>query len=74
MLSIDKPMSRISSQDDQLGTIIPFHKTNNIRKWRVQFKGSDWYADSEHSEQFEIGQVVRIVGHKSSTTLLIEPL
>jgi membrane protein implicated in regulation of membrane protease activity len=63
-----------AENETQMGRIIPIHKADTSKKWRVRFRASDWYADSDQPKQFKVGDIVQIVGFKSSTTLLIEPI
>lgn len=61
-------------RDDQRGLIIPLGKPRLGKKWRVHFKATDWFADSARPISVQPGDIVRIIGQKNSTTLLIEPI
>lgn len=44
------------------------------KKWRVQFEATEWFAYSESSTKFQLGDFVRVVGRVNATTLLIAPV
>jgi len=44
------------------------------KKWRVHFGATDWFADAEQMFNFKPGDIVRVIGQKTATTLLVEPV
>jgi membrane protein implicated in regulation of membrane protease activity len=56
------------------GRIIPLDKPRPGKKWRIHFNATDWFADSDQPITLKPGDIVRVIGQKSSTTLLIEPI
>lgn len=44
------------------------------KKWRVHFGATDWFADAEQAFNLQPGDIVRVIGQKTATTLLIEPV
>jgi membrane protein implicated in regulation of membrane protease activity len=65
-----------SSQPDDLeGEIVDVVRP--AQEWRIKFRASYWTARSKTSDDFQPGERVRVIGHKTvgdrtSSTLLIE--
>ncbi|MBW4465394.1 MAG: hypothetical protein KME07_08135 [Pegethrix bostrychoides GSE-TBD4-15B] len=56
------------------GVITSMTQARPGKKWRVHFSATDWFADAEQAFDFKPGEVVRVIGQKTATTLLIEPV
>jgi hypothetical protein len=64
----------LATNSDLRGVITSMTQPRLGKKWRVRFSATDWFADAEQTFNFKPGDVVRVIGQKTATTLLIEPV
>lgn len=66
-LLITKPTQSDDKEGIVTATVYPG------RRWRIRYEGTEWFAHSNHSVTFKVGDFVRVVGRVNATTKLIEP-
>ncbi len=64
----------LNANSELQGVVTSITQSRPGKKWRVHFGATDWFADAEQTFNLQPGDIVRVIGQKTATTLLVEPV
>ena len=66
--------NNLTANNELLGVVTAIAQFQPGKRWRIRFGATDWFADAEQAFNLKPGDAVRIIGQKTATTLMIEPV